>query len=258
MFDPHSPRAAGALATGLGAAGAGWRWHGQLQGLRFRGSAAALSRPRQFAPTCRYRWDLCERWNTSAVSDEQQLRAKAAKRWRWRFVLPGLVGGVVGPMFGDFLFHDHQRRTDSPLSSIAGALVGVAVVIGIMFLITRRNPRILAGDGWFSAPLSAGLGWRQRRAAARAVRRVQPSRDSLLRTVEQDLARRSIRQARRSVIFFSVLIIVCVLIAVLGNVTSAGRIYFLVGGVLFAFAAVWTAFFTRRAREYLEKSETSD
>lgn len=173
-------------------------------------------------------------------------------------MLPGLVGGVVGPMFGNFLFNDHQRRTDSPVSSIAGALVGVAVVIGIMLLITRRNPRFLAGDGWFSAPLSAGLGWRQRRAAARAVRRVQPSVDSLLRTVERDLALRSIRQARRSAIFFPIPIVVCVFIAVLGNVTTAGQIYFLVGGVLFTFAAVWTAFFKRRAHEYLDKSETSD
>lgn len=185
------------------------------------------------------------------MSEEQQLRQRAARRWRWRLILPGLFGGVAGPLFGNFLFHEHRHR-DSATASILGALVGVAVVLGLFLLVMRRHPRLLAGEGWFSAPLVVGLGRKQRRAAARAVRRLHPSDNALLRAAEQDLARRSVRQRRRSVAIFVILVPLLALFGLLGNVTTAGRIYFLAGAILLAGVALWTAYFARRAKSYLE------
>ena len=189
------------------------------------------------------------------MSEEQQLRERAAKKWRWRLLLPGLVGGLGGPLFGNVLFHHRGGHHESALASFGGALVGVAIVVGVVVLVTRRYPRLLAGQGWFSAPLAVGLTRKQRRAAVRAVRRGQVSTDSLLRTVELDLACRSVRQASRSAVFFAVLVPLTLLFAFLGDVTSAGRVYFIVAAVLLAACGLWSLYSASRAKAYLRLSE---
>ena len=178
-----------------------------------------------------------------------ELRRRADARWLRRVLVPIVIAVLATAFLQPFLFLD-DRRHHSFVCVLVGAVVGALVAAAILAVGLRRQRR-RGGQGWLSAPLTAGSSWRARRAVGRAVRRGRPSSDPVMRAAEEDCASRLIRERRRTLILFAVLTVAFAAVAVLADLTTLGRVYFVAATIGCVWTLAWSGYVQRGAAAYL-------
>ncbi len=188
--------------------------------------------------------------------DTPQLQAIAERarrrqrRWGLGILGCGLAAAVLGGIIGAVAGHrnHHQHHQGSVLVAVIALAAAVVILIAegaLIWLIGRK--------GYFKAPLTFGLPYRDQRAVMRAVRRGQPPRDPTLRAVGAKMAERAVNQYKLAISLYILFALTQAVNAVIPGRSAWIRLLVAASVVLLLIAPFYQRSLVRGARRYLRQ-----